>query len=196
MALVYSGLEVQLREVVLKHKPAELIAASSKATVPVLVLPDLQVLDQSVSIIDWALSHNDPDDWLSSPVALSNHEWISENDNAFKYWLDRYKYADRYPEKSAEWYRDQTDPHLGALNEVLSTHAWLHGSQMGISDVALFPFVRQFAMVDYGWFEQSRYTALRRWLETLLESALFKSVMQKYPQWAPGDTPVTLTPIA
>lgn len=192
MALAYSGVQVELREVVLKHKPAELIAASAKATVPVLVLPDGPVLEESLSIIDWALSHNDPDEWLSSPADLSNHEWIAENDGAFKHWLDRYKYADRHPEKSAEWYRDQTDPHLSRLNEVLSQHPWLHGSRMGLSDVALFPFVRQFAMVDYSWFEESQYSSLRRWLETLLESPLFKSVMQKYPQWASGNDPVVL----
>ena len=195
MALVYSGVEVQLREVVLRNKPRELIAASAKATVPVLVLPTGQILEESLAIIKWALAKNDPNDWSSPSIARSSDEWIAANDGDFKHWLDRYKYADRHPEQSAEWYRDQADSHLNQLNEVLADSQWLHGASMGISDIALFPFIRQFAMVDIGWFENSRYSALQRWLHELKDHSLFTAVMQKYSQWSPGEAPTILVPM-
>ncbi len=192
MALAYTGIAVELREVLLKNKPPELITASTKGTVPVLVLPDGTVLDESIDIMHWALAQADPDNWLSPPCDGDTASWLAANDGPFKHWLDRYKYADRYPEQPAGWYRSQASPHLEHLDDVLRDNAWLHGERAGIVDVALFPFIRQFAMVDYDWFAAGPYPALRRWLEGWLAEPLFLAVMQKLPRWEGGQEPTLL----
>jgi glutathione S-transferase len=189
MALTYSGVQVELREVVLKNKPSAMLKVSSKGTVPVLVLPNGKVIDESIDVMSWALAHADPEQWLplDSHGAIPHDatELITENDGAFKTLLDRYKYADRHPEHPAEWYRDQASVFLHDLETRLKHTEWLHGPRLSLSDVAIFPFIRQFVMVDRHWFDQAPYPQLRRWLDTLLESTLFTSVMSKYPKWVP-----------
>ena len=192
MALAYAAVELELREVLLKDKPTEMLEASGKGTVPVLVLPQGEVIDESIDIMRWALAQGDRDRWLSDPAGHPADHWISANDGHFKHCLDRYKYADRHPEQPAEWYRAQTFPHLERLEQVLQNSPWLHGKTMGLADVALFPFLRQFAMVDRPWFDSSPYSALRQWLENWLDHALFQSVMQKRAPWEPGQKPVLL----
>lgn len=184
MALAYAGITAEHREVVLKNKPAELLQASAKGTVPVLVMPDGEVLDESLAIMRWALMQSDPEQWMTAAVSGDAEAWIAANDGPFKQQLDHYKYADRYPEHPADWYRDQALPHLSALDEVLRHHSCLHGDRAGLVDVALFPFIRQFAMVDYQWFTNSPYKALHQWLERWLEDPLFLSIMQKRPAWS------------
>ncbi len=114
---------------------------------------------------------------------------IDENDDAFKEQLDRYKYAERYPEHPLEYYREQGESFLKQLDERLGLYPWLLGERMSVADVAIFPFVRQFAHVDKPWFDQLPWSHLQQWLDTLLQSELFSSVMQKYPQWQEGDAP-------
>jgi len=194
MALAYAGTGVELREVLLKDKPAAMLEASPKGTVPVLVLPGDKVIDESIDIMAWALDHADPDGWRSDPVGGTVAAWLAANDGDFKAALDRYKYADRHPEQPPEYYRSQGEVFLQRLERVLAREDWLHGAAMGSVDVALFPFVRQFAMVDRGWFAQSPYAATRRWLDTLLEHPLFLRVMVKYLPWTPGATPVRFPP--
>lgn len=175
MALRYSGVPLTTVEVSLKAKPAEMLALSPKGTVPVLVCADGRVIDQSLDIMRWALARNDPDNWLGpDSTAL-----IEENDQVFKANLDRYKYAIRYPERPMEHYRAQGEQFLQHLEDLLGHAPYLAGDMLSLADVALAPFVRQFAHVDREWFEQAPYPHLRVWLERILTSALFTSVMAK-----------------
>lgn len=175
MALRYSGVPLTTVEVSLKAKPAEMLALSPKGTVPVLVCADGRVIEQSLDIMRWALARNDPDNWLGpDSTAL-----IEENDQVFKANLDRYKYAIRYPEQPMEHYRAQGEQFLRHLEDLLGHAPYLAGDMLSVADVALAPFVRQFAHVDREWFEQAPYPHLRVWLERFLTSALFNSVMAK-----------------
>ncbi|MHC8367058.1 glutathione S-transferase [Pseudomonas sp. ZT5P21] len=181
MALGYSGVAVNIVEVSLKAKPDEMLALSSKGTVPVLSV-DSQVIDESLSIMRWALAHNDPQDWLLKDDSLGQAHiaaLIEENDQVFKVHLNRYKYAERYPEQPMESYRSEGEAFLGRLEELLEGRDYLLADHPSLADVALMPFVRQFAHVDRGWFGQTRYVRLQAWLQRFLESDLFTSVMVK-----------------
>ena len=196
MALAVSELRVELREVLLREMPASLLAYSPKGTVPVLVLPDGRVIDESRDIITWALAENDPLQWLPATADGMQGELgrlIDENDQLFKQHLDRYKYADRYPQHPASVYRSRGERFLQQLEWCLQPNGWLLGERMGVADVAIFPFVRQFALVDKPWFDSRPYPQLHAWLTTFLDSALFARVMKKYPQWQAGDS-MTLFP--
>ena len=196
MALVCSGIRVELREVVLRDMPASLLEYSPKATVPVLWLPDGRVIDESRDIIEWALTENDPQQWLPSDEAGARDatdRLIHENDDSFKRHLDQYKYSDRHPQQPASVYRSGGERFLQRLEWHLQQHRWLLGECMGVVDVAIFPFVRQFALVDKPWFDHTPYPRLHAWLNDFLESVLFMRVMRKYPQWHEGDA-ITLFP--
>lgn len=194
LAIAYSNAQLELREVVLKDKPTQLMEASKKATVPVVVLPDGRVIDESRDIMRWALQQNDPDGWLYA----DDNDWlweleglIQENDFVFKQHLDRYKYADRHPEYPMEYHREQCENTLKKLDRQLEINqGFLVCDRLTLADTAIFPFIRQCAHVDREWFYQTEYQALQAWLDQLLESELFQSIMHKYPQWQPGDTPV------
>ena len=196
MAIACSGVTVALREVVLRDMPASLLAGSPKGTVPVLVLPDGRVLEESRDIIDWALAVNDAAAWQPDPGSPAHEEsrrLVEENDTSFKQSLDLYKYAERHPQHRADYYRSQGELFLGKLEQRLQQHAWLCGERMSVADVSIFPFVRQFAHVDRAWFDGAGYPRLRVWLDCFLRSRLFLQVMDKYPQWQAGDA-VTLFP--
>lgn len=175
MALRYSGVPLSIVEVSLKAKPAQMLAASPKGTVPVLVCPDGSVIEQSLDIMHWALARHDPDNW-SQPGC---NELIEANDTTFKVLLDRYKYAIRYPEHPMAFYRAQGAEFLQRLEDVLTRSPYLAGPALSLTDVALAPFVRQFAHVDRDWFAQAPYPHLNAWLERFLASELFSSVMRK-----------------
>ncbi len=177
MAIAASELPVELREVVLKNKPDSMLQISPKATVPVLQLAD-SVLEESLDIMQWALAQSDP-----LQLGLSDDELITINDNEFKHWLDRYKYADRYPEMTAEEYRSRACEFLMSLEQQLEQHTFLTGEKMSFTDLAIFPFIRQFAYVDIQWFNNSKYHKLVQWLNLMLEHELFTSVMSKYDAW-------------
>lgn len=177
MALRYGGISVETREVVLGDKPRHMLAVSPKGTVPVLVLPDGKVIDESLDIMAWALAQQDPDGWLTDNRLFQ--ELITENDSSFKRALDQYKYAARFPEQSAEVYRQQGERFLARLEALLSEHAYLLSEKLTQADVAIFPFIRQFSMVDRDWFAEAPYPHLRQWLAGLLDSELFNAVMQK-----------------
>ena len=185
MALAASGAEVMLREVLLKDKPAELLAASPKATVPVLVLSDGRVVEESLEVMQWALEYRDPLNWLEGEALDS--DWISACDGDFKHWLDRYKYAERYPEHAAEDYRQNAEAFIQKLEDQLSSTDWVGGDAANAVDVALFPFMRQFAGVDPSWWQQAPYPHVQQWLENWLNSALFSAIMAKYPRWESGQ---------
>ena len=180
MALRYSGVPVSIIEVSLKAKPADMLAASPKGTVPVLVCADGRVIEQSLEIMHWALSQNDPDIWLPADRPLIEM-LIEENDTRFKVLLDRYKYAVRYPEYPMEHYRAQGAVVLQRLECLLEHTPYLTGTTLTLADVALAPFIRQFAHVDRAWFAQAPYPKLQAWLERFLASGLFTAVMAKQP---------------
>jgi glutathione S-transferase len=194
-ALYASGTAVEIREVVLRDKPASMLAASPKGSVPVLVLPDGHVIDESWEIMLWALRRRDPDGWLGennihvdAAIPL-----VIENDTSFKYLLDRYKYADRYPEYSRNHYRSEAENYLLKLEKRLRATGYLLGDTMSIADAAIFPFIRQFAEVDKHWFEQAPYASLQSWLKEFLDSERFAAVMNKYSVWHPGDPAVIMS---
>ncbi|WP_332726809.1 glutathione S-transferase [Pseudomonas sp. ESBL9] len=180
MALRYSAVPVSIIEVSLKAKPADMLAASPKGTVPVLVCADGRVIEQSLEIMHWALSQNDPDIWLPADRPLIE-ALIEENDTRFKGLLDRYKYAVRYPEYPMEHYRAQGAVVLQRLECLLEHTPYLTGTTLTLADVALAPFIRQFAHVDRAWFAQAPYPKLQAWLERFLASGLFTAVMAKQP---------------
>lgn len=190
MAVTYAGVSVELREVELRNKPGALLTASPKGTVPVLVLPSGQVIDESLDIMQWALGINDPDDWLSAWQSESCRQLIQHNDGEFKYYLDRYKYADRYPEHTKEYYRQQAECFLDDLEQRLQTNDYLCGLRFSIADAAVAPFIRQFAAVDQAWFLQSHYPALRHWLQTFLNSTRFADIMHHYQPWKADSRPL------
>lgn len=190
LALAASGQQCVLREIVLRDKPAEMIAASAKATVPVLCLTDGRVLDESLDIMMWALQQNDPGKWLS-PESGSLDEMtalIQENDGPFKQHLDRYKYENRYDD-SAEpaHHRSEGSKFLASLNARLERHGQLFGTRASLADVAIFPFVRQFANTDRDWFDAQPLQPLQDWLAGHLNGELFQGIMLKWPVWSPGD---------
>ena len=193
MALLSSGVKVELREVLLRDKPQEMLLASPKATVPVLILKDKTVIDESIDIMRWALKQNDPENWLiagSLDRQASINALIDENDLVFKQHLDHYKYADRFPAYSAEYYREQGEPFLSKIDSMLQQTEYLLGTKLSLADIALFPFIRQFAYVDKSWFDASSYKCLQKWLESMLISPLFVSAMRKIDIWHAGDESV------
>lgn len=177
MALRYCGVPVEIIEVSLKAKPAEMLAISPKGTVPVLDA-DGRVIDESLEIMRWALAKNDPQDWLLSGDARVA-ELIEANDQVFKVHLNRYKYAERYPEQPMEVYRAEGEMFLRRLEELLEGRDYLLTDHPSLADIALLPFVRQFAHVDREWFAQTPYVRLQAWLQRFLESELFTSIMKK-----------------
>jgi glutathione S-transferase len=162
-----------------------MLEASSKGTVPVLIDTNGRVIDESLDVMAWALDQQDSDHWLSG-MGLQD-PLINSCDNTFKHWLDRYKYAVRFPEQTEQWYREQGEHFLDQLEQLLADHLYLRGDSLSAVDVAVMPFVRQFAAVDTNWWSGRPYPQVATWLELLLESDLFKGVMNKYPQWHDGD---------
>ncbi len=182
MALLVSGTGYAHREVVLRDKPAAMLAASPKGTVPVLVLRDGAVIDESLDIMRWALARHDPEDWL----ARGDAALVAIFDREFKHHLDRYKYAARH-DADPLVHRDAGLAMLAGLDARLTGQDYLQGAARGLSDIALFPFVRQFAGVDAAWFAADAPRRVRDWLVRLVESDLFARAMVKVAPWAEGD---------
>lgn len=189
LGIHHSGMPVELREVVLRDKPACMLKYSPKGEVPVLVLPDGTVLEESLDIIHWALANNDPGQWLATDSDLLQQatSLIKENDTSFKHNLDRYKYPERYPDEQGPDYRAGGEVFLQKLEQCLSQHHYLLSEHISIADITIMPFIRQFAHTDKDWFDQAPYPHLQQWLAGFLESELFLSVMKKYPAWQPDD---------
>lgn len=189
LALAASGQAVELREVVLRNRPDELYAASPKGTVPVLVLPDGLVVDESREIMQWALGKSDPLAWLPSTV-----EWkadcdalIARNDGAFKHHLDRYKYATRFEDVDEVAHREEAAKILYDLDQRLQQGSYLQGDAFTLADAAIAPFVRQFSLADRGYFDEQGWSSLRAWLDKFTSSERFAAMMEKYPVWQSGD---------
>ena len=194
MALAAANIKCELREVVLSDKPAEMLAISTKGTVPVLQLTDGQVIDESLDVMHWALQQSDPEHWLN--VNEDETQLLVErNDGEFKQNLDRYKYFNRYPEHSQEYYRNQAESFLLTLEDHLQINkcAGLVADKLSLADIAIFPFIRQFSRVDYDWFLNSPYHETKQWLSNIEGSEKFLNVMNKYQVWA-NDSEIKLFP--
>ncbi len=180
MSLLVSGIQVELREVVLRDRPEHMMEISPKGTVPVLLLEDGTVIEESLDIMLWSLD----DSWLVG-------DWknlIDVNDGDFKYHLDRYKYNNRYENVlSSEEHREHAVSILKTYDDRLSNQAYLCGDSISLADLALSPFVRQFANTDRNWFDQLPLHNLHDWLSKILESEIFKNCMIKHPQWKEED---------
>lgn len=183
LAIRYSKLQVELREVDLKNKPSTMLLVSPKATVPVLITNDNSVLDESLDIMRWSLQQSDTANWLHNSQNHEIEQLIQHNDQTFKTDLDHYKYADRFPQHTPVYYRQQGEKFLQLLEQRLLKHKFLISDKISLADAAIFPFIRQFAYVDINWFETSDYQQLRHWLSYWLEADLFLSIMQKHPCW-------------
>ncbi|WP_286222489.1 glutathione S-transferase [Marinobacter apostichopi] len=191
LGILFAELKVELREIVLKDKPAQMLAISPKGTVPVLELAEGDssvrlVIEESREILEWALQQNDPHGLLSVDLASAG-ALIERNDNEFKHWLDRYKYADRHPELTQLDYRQNGEVFLQELEGLLAKNRYLLGENISIADIGIMPFVRQFAHVDREVFYSLPYPNLQQWLRDWLEHPIFQQVMVKYPPWQESD---------
>ncbi len=190
LAIKACGLRVEHREVLLRDLPTSLLEISPKATVPVLVLSDASVLDESWEIVQWAVQQQDPPGLSGDDEQQTNASILIEmNDFSFKEDLDHYKYADRHPEHPMAWYRSEGEQFLQELEDLLCATRYLLGDQISVADLGIFPFIRQFAGVDQDWFSQAAYPKLQHWLNGFIESELFASIMLKRTIWEPQDTP-------
>ncbi|MEQ1549103.1 MAG: glutathione S-transferase [Chakrabartia sp.] len=176
MALLISNTAYDLHDVVLRDKPPEMLLASPKGTVPVLLLPNGDVIDESLDIMRWALARHDPEGWLGQDESL-----ILSNDGPFKRALDRYKYPNRHGVSDASIPRGDAMEFLSALNSCLAETAYLSGTTRTLTDIAIFPFVRQFAATDRTWFDAQPLPHLRGWLDGLIASPLFVTIMARTP---------------
>ncbi|BBC24211.1 glutathione S-transferase [Pseudanabaena sp. ABRG5-3] len=207
MALAYAGIVYELREVSLKNKPKEMLEISPKGTTPVMqIFKDVEnsnqdsdqgflILEESLDIMNWAVQQNDPCNWqnLADADLAIAQQLIKTNDGEFKKALDRYKYPNRFPEQSQEFYRQQAEKVLQVLELQLQQHQFLIGDRQTLADVAIFPFIRQFAYVNIDWFNSSPYISLQKWLHWHATSAIFEFVMQKFPVWTPEQEKVIIS---
>ncbi|MBX2831127.1 MAG: glutathione S-transferase [Rhodospirillales bacterium] len=192
MALLAADIDVELREVVLRDKPPSMIEASPKATVPVLILPDGSVIDESLEIMVWALAENDPLEWLTPESGTLDDmlALIALNDGPFKHHLDRFKYHTRYENADPIEHRQDAEKILNRLDGRLAVGKYLFGSRPALADFAIAPFIRQFANADAAAFDAMPFAHLQRWLNDFLASSFFERAMTKYDQWHEGDDPI------
>lgn len=187
MAIHISGQKCELREVLLRDKPPSMLEYSAKGTVPVLILQDGKVIDESLDVIDWALNLNDPDNWQRSKDTKKTKELIKINDGEFKYHLDRYKYSKRYDNEDPEFHRKKCLKFIESVNNELNNSKYIFDDNISYADIVVLPFIRQFRIADIEWFDSLPYNNLKKWLSGFLDSTLLNSIMKKYDLWKEGD---------
>ena len=192
LALQRADIKSELREVVLRDRPEHMMEISPKGTVPVMLLQDGTLLEESLDIMDYAAGKIDSVCWKKENIQNFD-EMISKLDGEFKHNLDRYKYPNRYDDVDSIQHRDANIPFLQMINDLLASNEFLSGEEMGILDCAIFPFIRQFANHDRDWFDNLPLQRLLKWLDDCLSSEEFKIVMKKYKQWTP-DQDVVIWP--
>ena len=191
MALGVAGIACELREVLLRDKPAEMLALSEKGTVPVLHLSDGRVIDESLEVMHWAQRQHDPFGWLGVPDPQS---WVARFDDTFKHHLDRYKYAARYDGADAKSHRSAARDILAELEPHLEK-GWIGGAHPGFADIAVLPFVRQYRIADPVWFDDELgLPNVQKWLTAFLDLPLFLGVMEKYDRWQSGGAGIIFAP--
>lgn len=185
LAIKASGIKVRLREILLRDKPEPFLNASAKGTVPVLELPDGQVIDESLDVMFWALEAHDPQGWLDVRARDKDHveEHLARLDTEFKHHLDRYKYATRYDDVDESEHRAKGVAFLVQWDKLLGAQNALSGDTLGLLDYATLPFVRQFRIADNDWFDAQDWPHLHLWLQQFLASDAFAAVMTKYKPW-------------
>ena len=182
MALKYARIQVEHREIALRNKPESMLLVSPKGTVPVLCVEGL-ILDQSLDIMRWALEKSDPDGWRLVDSIISK-AWIEKNDGPFKTLLDQYKYPNRYPDLDQEVVLSAAiNLMLKPMETALESNQYLMGDKLTLIDIAIFPFIRQFAMVNPERFDALPLISVKQWLNQQIQSELFNAVMEKYPVW-------------
>jgi len=190
-ALIYAHIDVEIREIELRSKPRSMLELSPKGTVPVLLTQNHSVIDQSIDIMYWALEQNDPEAWLpekDSTQRADMQKWVEINDGPFKQLLDQYKYPERFPELSrTQVLESAMNLYLLPLNQILENKNFLLGGKMSMLDIALFPFVRQFAASDSKKFHELSLKKLSEWLNFFILSDLFHKAMAKYPVWRDAE---------
>lgn len=187
MGLKASGLSYEHREIILRDKPEEMLNASPKGTVPVFIKEDGTVIEESLDLLTWALSQNDPLGWLDCDREAAD-ALIGANDTDFKHHLDRYKYASRYSDEAKRGdvdmsHRIEAEIHIQNLEDILASHSFLLGEKQSLADIAIFPFIRQFSNVERDWWDSAPYPKTRNWLIRHIEADLFKDIMMKHPLW-------------
>ena len=190
MALHVSNQKVEFREVLLRDKPQSMLDISLKGTVPVLLLESGEVIDESLDVIEWALSISDPKDWGRSQKSEKSSLLIKINDGEFKYHLDRYKYSKRYENQDPNHHREKCLNFIQQIEAELSTSKYLFDDNISLLDISILPFIRQFRIADIDWFDSLNIPKTQKWLLNFLESDLLKSIMLKFPQWKEGDEEV------
>ena len=188
LAIAASGVQVELREILLRDKAPEFLTSSPKGTVPVLVARS-KVIEESFDVMRWALAQSDPEQWLDMPAV--GYHWIARCDGPFKQALDHTKYAVRYPDLDPLHERCQTSEFLKDLDIQIAESEWMFGPDCKLVDMALLPFIRQFANIDKTWFDKQPWPNLQRWLAKFLASERFACIMVKYDKWTAGDTAIT-----
>lgn len=185
LAIYKSKQPIELRDVVLTNKPKAMISASPKGTVPILVLTTAQVIDESLDVMLWALNESDPDDLLHGENSLTDIlNLIHQFDDEFKTCLEQYKCAKRYHESNLSECRQACEVYLKDLEQRLTDHDYIIDENESLADIALLPFIRQFAKIERQWYLQSPYPNVKRWLNRYLQSTMFTKVMAKYPLWS------------
>ncbi|ACT59681.1 glutathione S-transferase [Hirschia baltica] len=192
MALHVCGQAFEWREILLRDKPAAMLEASDKGTVPTLVLGEDKVIDESLDVMLWALSINDPEGWLpiNAMDRAVTYDLIERNDGPFKAHLDRYKYAYRYDDVDGIEHRTAGFETILDLESRLKNQAYLAGDIMGLADYAIFPFIRQFRIADMEWFDAQDIPHVHKWLQAAMASEIFEAIMVKRAPWKEGDTPI------
>ena len=191
-AIRSSKIIVEIREIKLQEKPSEFLKISPKGTVPVLITNSGEVLEESWDIINWALNKNDPDKWLAKGK-LESHEitkLLDDLENKFKPNLDKYKYPSRFSGVDQYLHRDKNLCFLKKLNSYLENNKSLNCEHLSLLDYAIFPFVRQFRNVDQDWFDKLNFIFLNKWINQIIDSKDFSSIMKKFKKWEPNDVPI------
>lgn len=188
--------KVILRDVKLSNKPKEMISASPKGTVPILVFEQAPVIEQSLEIMLWALRSSDPENLLHQEQDSALGDMLSlidTFDNQFKSRLEQYKCAKRYHGDNVTESRAACEPYLQDLEQRLNKHQFVISEQESLADLAILPFIRQFARVERQWYLQAPYPKLRHWLNNYLQSKMFSKVMTKHPLWLDTEEIIILS---